>query len=215
MFTFKDHLIMEATMDPKQVLNRGLDKMLKMDAPMPDDKDGEKYAKGDKRVLDMFDIVEALEVVRKMFEDAEKTFKTTVETGRGDVDLSKGHRQGEKQMNILRDVKDAVQSYFMAGKSEKEGLLNRRRYRALVTLVLDPLVNTFKGKEPEEIFKTYNSVIDNAIKYVHDSDIVSHPDDAYVARQQIAREVKKAADVRKAVDGIMKLRQKAKKKSKK
>ncbi len=94
----------------------------------------------------------------------------------------------------------------MTGGDDKEGMLKRRKYRALLMLVLDPLVDLFKGREPQEVFDGYNGVIDDAINHIHRSDIVSHPDDAFVARKQIAREVRKAADVRKAVAGVMKLR---------
>lgn len=218
MYSFKDHLILEATVaskDMKQVLRRGLEKVMRMDAPPSDDKEGlEKYAK-DRRVIDAFDLIEALEVVRKMFEQAESTFKNKVQTDRGEVDTSKGHRQGEKQFDILKDVKGAIESYFLSGKSETEGMLKKRKYRALVVLVLDPLVNMFKGMDPQQIFNQYDEVINDAIRFVKDSDIVAHPDDAFVVRRQIAQEVKRASDVKKAVDGIMKLRKKASKKKKK
>lgn len=214
MQTFKEYLITEATDDPRAVVKRGLEKMMRMDAPASDSKeDMEKHAK-DRRVVDSFDMIEALEVVRKMFDEAKKTYTQKVQTDRGEVDTSKGHRRGEKTFDFLKDVKGAIESYYMAGRTEVEGTLKKRKYRALVMLVLNPLVNTFKDKSPEEVFNTYNDVIDNMIKFVKDSEIVPTADDAFVARKAVQREVRQAQNVKKAVDGIMKLRKKSQKKDK-
>jgi hypothetical protein len=201
MITFTEHLILESTAsDPKQLIRSNLNKIMRLDT-------------GGKRDLDAFDLIEALEVLRKMFAQAVKTSQTTVVTDRGDeVDLSNGHRKGEDKFDMVADVKGAVESYFMDGKTETESMLNRRKYRALVTLILKPIANSFRGMSHEEIAETYNNRIDQLIEYIKDSNIVASSSEADVAKEAIARSVRQATQVQKAADAIMKLRKKAKKK---
>lgn len=214
MITFKQFLITEATEtaekqekkvtrqeimnDAKRVLKTGVNRLLRLDHPQRGE-DEERHAG---RTVDAFDMLEAMEVMRKMFEDTKDL-------------VGKKMRQGDTGFNYRADIKEAIREYYLSGSSEKEGALNRRKYRALVMLLLEPMVDLFKGVPHEEALKLYDGVIDDTIRFIKNSDVVTSADDAFVQRRMIQKEVQKANQVRKAVDGIMALRNKSKKKRKK
>lgn len=211
MITFKEYLITEATgeqekaadvnvlsNDAKNILKTGVKRLLRLDHPQKGETD-ESHAK---RTVDAFDMIEAMEVMRKFFEDTKDLVGTKM-------------RKGDETFDYRKDVKDAIQEYYLKGSTEVEGALNRRKYRALVMLLLDPMVDMFKGVSHEEALKHYDQVIDNTIRYINNSDVVTSADDAFVQRRLIQKEVQKANQVRKAVKGIMALRNKSKKKKSK
>jgi len=205
MITFKEFLITEAngemdntagvqelSNDAKNVLKTGVNRLLRLDHPQQ----GEAPEQHAGRTVDAFDMIEAMEVMRKFFEDTEELSGVKM-------------RRGDEDFDYRQDIKDAIKEYYLQGSSDKEGALNRRKYRALVMLLLEPMVDVFKGVPHEQALEMYNDVIDNVIQYIKTSDIVTHADDAFVQRRLIQKEVERRNQVSKAVDGIMALRKKA------
>lgn len=194
MITFKEYLINEAddeqehaaAANPSELVNKarnviktGVQRLLRLNHP---------EGRDPSREVDAFDIIEALEVVRKMLEDTD---------GMSDTE------------GYIEEVKKDIAEFYLSGATEKESALNRRKYRYLVSVLLDPLVEIFEGVTHEEMLGMYNKVVDDAIRFVKNSDVVTSADDAFVTRRLIAKEVQRRNRVTKTVDGIDALRKKA------
>lgn len=207
MVTFKEFLINEADMDQEEastanasqlsnearnLLKTGVRRLLRLDHPQQ----GETEKSHAGRTADAFDILEALEVIRKFFEDTEDM-------------MGKKFRKGDEGFDYVSEIKKDIEEFYLSGATEKEGALNRRKYRVLVNLLLDPIVDLFRDVPHEEALKLYDGVIDNTIRYVKNSDVVANADDAFVTRRLIQKEVQRRNRVTKTVDGIHALRQKA------
>jgi len=213
MTTFKEYLIAEADTDTEQeasasasqvtnemrkILRQGVNRLLKLDHPQK----GEDVESHGKRTVDAYDMIESMEVLRKFFEDTKDMVGVAM-------------RKGDKTFDYVDDIKEAVNEYYLRGASEKEGALNRRKYRALVMLLLEPMIDLFKDVSHEDALEMYDHVLDQTIRFIKNSDVVTSADDAFVQRRLIQKEVQRRNRVAKAVDGIMRLRKKAAKRKKK
>ena len=215
MKTFKEYLIAEATEDDtsqeeasianasktvndmRKILRQGVNRLLKLDHPQQ----GEDLDRHASRTVDAYDMLESMEVLRKFFEETKDLVGVKM-------------RRGDTTFDYVDDIKLALQSYYLKGATEKAGALSRRKYRALVMLLLDPIVDLFKKISHDDALAMYDNVIDQTIRFIKNSDIVTSADDAFVQRRLIAKEVQRRNRVAKAVVGIIKLRKKAKGKKK-
>lgn len=179
----------------RDVVKTGVNRLLKMDHPQKGESD-EQHAK---RSVDAYDIIEAMEVLRKFFGDTEDA-------------VGMKARQGDKEFNYLKEIRDMVDEYYLRGDTEVKGALNRRKYRAMIQVLVNPMLDLFRFMTHEEALKNYNDVLDGVIQYVKNSDVVASADDAFVQRRLIQKEVQRSNKVARAVDGIMALRNKKRKK---
>lgn len=175
--------------DAQHVLKTGVTRLLKMDHPQKGETD-EQHAK---RSVDAFDIMEAIEVLRKFFEDTKDAVGTKM-------------RRGDADFDYLREIRNMVNEYYLQGSTEKEGALQRRKYRAMVQVLIEPMLDLFKGVPHQKALDVYDSVLDSVIRYVKNSDVITHADDAFVQRRLIQKEVQRNNKVTRTVDGIMALR---------
>ena len=199
--TFKEFLIEDANPEAQNVrtiLRTGINKMLRMSSLQgKTDKEREASAR---KVLDAFDIIEALEIVRDAFKDTEDMVKAKARKG--------------KDFDFIKDVKKTVQEFFMktSHMDEKDKALARRRYGALYHLVLEPLIDTFKGYSHEDALNSVDHTIKSAINYVKSSDVLADAEDALKIGREVRREIAKKQNVRNIAQAIAKMRVKKKKK---
>lgn len=212
MFTFKQFLLTEdnndeadnqsvnaskLSKDAQKVLKTGVSRLLKMDHPQK----GETEEQHSKRAVDAYDLIEAVEVVRKFFEDTKDAVGVKM-------------RHGDKDFDYLKEIRNMVDEYYLQGETDKEGALNRRKYRAMVQVLIQPMLDLFRGVSHEKALDVYDDVLDSVVRFVKNSDVVSSADDAFVQRRMIQKEVQRSNKVSRAVDGIMALRRGKKRKSK-
>lgn len=196
--TFKEFLIEEGNPEAqnvRKVLRDGVNKMLKMSAlrgHTPEEK--LRSAKG---ILDAFDIIEALEIVRDAFDDT--------------ADMMGKGRKG-KDFDFITDVKKAVQEYFLKTSvaNEKDKALARRRHGALYNLVLEPLIDMFKQYDHKSALNSVPHTIEAAIRYVKSSDIVADADEAVKIGREVHKEIQRKHATRAAAKAIAAMRTKKK-----
>jgi hypothetical protein len=166
----------------------------------------------EKTGVDAFDIINAFEILEKHFDEAKKTATEKVQTDRGEVDTSKGHRRGEKEFNVTKDVIGAVESFFMGGPSDKDAAGNKRKYRLFVTMVLKPFIRSFDGMSHEEVFRTYKGAIDDMINFTRMHDENVSPDDAKMAMRSLKNLARNENKIQSIAQKIAKMRKSKKSK---
>ena len=78
-------------------------------------------------------------------------------------------------------------------------------------LMLNPLVDLFQHVSHGETLERYDEVVNKAIQQIVDNERDATPDDAFVVRSVIRKEVTRRNKIQAAVDGIMRLRRRKKK----
>ncbi len=179
-------------------VSRGVNWLLRLDFPSDTSDLGLKRHFG--KTVDALEIIDALEVVRTMFDETR-----TVE---GPI------YRGEKEFDFIHDMKQAVEGYFLAGEDQKDGALRRRKYRSLVALLINPLIDEFQRLSHEEALNAYDDAIDSTITEIVECEQDATADDAFVVQHVIAREVARRNKVQAAVDGITRLRRRKRRRKK-
>ena len=110
-------------------ISRGINWLLRLDFPSDSSELGLKRHYG--KTVDALEIIDALEVLRTLFDDT----RTVV----GPI------YRGEKEFDFIHDLKQAIDGHFLAGEDVKSSALCRRKYRSLVALLLNPIVDTFQN----------------------------------------------------------------------
>jgi len=248
-FTFKQYLVESAVDDtnPKahnvsSILRQGIRRMQRL-MHLPSDAKKRKFAM--KRIIDDFDLLEALDMVRHFFHETEDMVGKPLQ--RAEDAKGKKLRNQPTEFNFIKDVKAALKDYYfhfnepipraqglgyygetlpgshastskraedyMADAESKK--LNKIKYKRLYDQVLEPIVDMFKDYSHQDALISIDHVIDNAKKYVINSDVLGSEDDARVARKQIEQDVKRRRNkrrVRRDAEAIAKLRRKSLKK---
>ena len=171
-------------------VSRGINWLLRLDFPSDTSEIGLKRHAG--KTVDALEMIDALEVLRIMFDETRR--------------VEGPMYRGEKEFDFVHDLKQAVDAYFLVGEDEKASALRRRKYRSLVALLLNPLIDGFQNLSHEEALNAYQSIIDGAISEITECDHDSAADDAFVVQHLIAKEVARRNRVQTQVDGIMRLR---------
>lgn len=176
-------------------VSRGISWLLRLDYPSDTSELGLKRHSG--KTVNAFEMIDALEVLRTLISDTKC--------------VSKPMYRGEKEFDFVHDIKQAIEAYFLSarrlfGEQEKDGALRRRKCRSMVHLMLNPIVESFHNMSHEEALEVYDAVIDQAISDIIECDHDAAADDAFVVQHLIAKEVARKNRVQAAVDGIMRLR---------
>lgn len=171
-------------------VSRGINWLLRLDYPSDTSEVGLNRHYG--KTVDALEMIDALECLRTMFNDVRRV--------QGPM------YRGEKEFDFVHDLKQSVEGYFLVGEDMKDGALRRRKYRSMVHLLLNPLIDSFHNLSHEEAMDAYDAVIDDAINQIIDCDHDSAADDAFVVQHLIAKEVARRNRVQATVDGILRLR---------
>ncbi len=182
----------------------GIDQLLRLDFPIGNTELDIKRHTG--RTVDALEMIDALEATRHFFEDTRGMFVKG---------KSIPMYRGEKEFDFIHDIKSAIEGYFLVGEDDKQSALCRRKYRSMVFLMLNPIVDLFQRSTHEEMLTQYNDPIDRAIAHIINNDIDASPDDAFVVRHIIAKTVAKRNKIQATVDGIMRLRRRKKRRKSK
>lgn len=185
------------------VMTRGIDQLLRLDFPVGTDLDIRHHTD---RTVDALEMVDALKTIRHFFEDT-----------RGMLVDGKSipMYRGESEFDFIHDIKLAIKGFFLVGEDDKQSALRRRKYRSMVFLMLNPLVDLFQRSTHEEMLAQYGETVDLAIAHILDSNINATADDAFVVRHIIQKEVAKRNKIQATVDGIMRLRRRKKRRKSK
>lgn len=179
-----------------QAVTRGIDRLLRLDYPQSKSEVDLRNHYG--RLADSFEMIDALEYMRTFFEDS------------ADM-LGRPMYRGERTFDFIHDIKKYIEAIFLVGEDMKQSALLRRKNRSMVVLMLNPLVDLFQYKTHEETLELYDDIIDNCIQHIVESDIDATPDDAFVVRSVIQKEIARRNKTQATVDGIMRLRRRKKK----
>jgi hypothetical protein len=174
---------------------RGIDRLLRLDYPSDTSELGLKRHYG--KTVNALEMIDALEVLRSMFNDTRR--------------IEKPMYRGEKEFDFVHDLKQAIQSYFfesrrLFGEDEKAGILRKRKNRSMVSLLLVPIVHEFQNSTHEEALKAYDALIDDAIATINEHEKDASADDAFVIQHVISNDVARRNRTQAAVDGILRLR---------
>ena len=172
------------------VVSRGINWLLRLDYASDTSELGLNRHYG--KTVDALEILDALEVLRTMFDET-RTVKGPM-------------YRGEKEFDFVYDLKQAVENHFLAGEDQKEGALRKRKYRSLVALLLNPIIDQFQTTSHEDALNAYDAAIDGAIEEVIGCEHNATADDAFVVQHVIANEVTRRNKIQASVDGIMRLR---------
>jgi len=181
-------------------VTRGIDRLLRLDFPASTSEI--ELKRHDGRTVNALEMVEALKVMYRLFSDTSET-------------IGKPMYRGESDFDFTDDIKRGINQYFLVGEDEKHSALRRRKNRTMVVLMLNPLVDLFHHHTHEDMLEQYTGVIDDAIQHIFDSDIEPTADDAFVVRAVITKEIAKRNRIQSAVDGIMRMRRRKKKRKSK
>lgn len=181
-------------------VTRGIDRLLRLDYAIDRSEFGIRQHEG--RTVDVLEMLDSLEVLREFFELTRDM-------------VGKPMYRGEKEFDYIHDIKESIKGFYFAGDSEKQVALNKRKYNGLLVLLLNPIIDYFNRFSHEEALENYNSVIDDAIEHIKNSDITPSADDAFVVRALITKEVQRRNRVNTAVEGIMRLRRRKRSRLKK
>ena len=177
-------------------VTRGIDQLLRLDCPLSDSEIDLK--RHESSTVDAFEMINALEAMRTFFEDS------------ADM-IGKPMYRGERDFDFIHDIKKYVEAVFLVGEDDKQSALLRRKNRSMVVLMLNPLVDLFQHVSHEETLERYDEVVNKAIQQIVDNERDATPDDAFVVRSVIRKEVTRRNKIQAAVDGIMRLRRRKKK----
>lgn len=180
-------------------VSRGINWLLRLDYPSDTSELGLNRHYG--KTVDALEMIDALEVLRTMFNETSTVVGPMY--------------RGEKEFDFIHDLKQAVEGYFFVGEDQKDGALRKRKYRSIVALLLNPLIDEFQNVSHQDALMAYNDVINDAISEIVDNDHDSSPDDAFVVQHLIAKEVARRQRVQATVDGIMRLRRRKRQRKKK
>ena len=185
------------------VVTKGIDQLLRLDFPVGTELDIKHHTS---RTVDSLEMIDALKTIRHFFEDT-----------RGMLVDGKSipMYRGESEFDFIHDIKLAIKGFFLVGENDKHSALRRRKYRSMVFLMLNPLVDLFQRSTHEEMLAQYGETVDLAITHILDSNITASADDAFVVRHVIQKEVAKRNKIQAAVDGIMRLRRRKKRRKSK
>jgi hypothetical protein len=181
-------------------VSRSINWLLRLDYTSDISEHGLKQHYG--RTVDAFEMIDALEILRVLFEDTRRCVGAPM-------------YRGEKEFDFIHDLKLAVNDHFLVGEDDKDSALRRRKNRSLVVLMLNPIIDQFQNSSHEEALESYNEVIDDAISQIFECDSNPSVDDALIVRRMIQKEVARRNRVQEAVDGIMRLRRRKRRKKKK
>ena len=151
----------------------------------------------EKRTVDVFELFDALEVVRLLVKS------TSGETG--------PTYQNEIAFDFIHDFKKGLSAYFLEGVDQKETGRLTRKNQMMYHMVLAPIVHVLFSKTHEEAINDIDEIIDNLIEYIYEHDIDSSKQDVLVVRHLISKEVAERLKVAEQVDGIMRARNRKKK----
>lgn len=171
-------------------VSRGINWLLRLDYPSDTSELGLKRHYG--KTVDALEMIDALECLRIMFNDVRR--------------VPGPMYRGEKEFDFVHDIKLAVEAYYLVGRDDKDSALRRRKYRSMVHLMLNPLIDSFHSLSHEEAMEAYDEIINDAINEIIECDHDSAADDAYVVQHLIAKEVARRNRVQATVDGILRLR---------
>lgn len=176
---------------------RNVDRLLLLDNPRSDSEaHQQQYLRGNKHA-DVFDILEALKVLKLMFAFAEQTSRDSV----GNIALNLPHYKGDKTYNVAKDVIRDIRAYFLHDRDHKRSFLKNCKNANLVTLLLEPIVLLLAGQDHKYIFDNYNSIIDDVTNY-----IVTHDKESKITYDELMQQITQQIKIKKAVAGIMALR---------
>lgn len=181
-------------------VTRGIDRLLRLDFPLGNsEKDLEFH---EKRTVNAFEMVDALEVMRNFFKDTRDM-------------LGKPIYRGERDFDFIHDIKEYITSYFLVGEDANQSIRRRAKNRSMVVLLLNPIVDIFQYKSHEETLNEYDNIINVTIDSIVNNNVTATADDAFVIRRVIQKEIEKRNRIQAAVDGIMRLRRRKKRRKKK
>lgn len=179
-------------------VSRGIDQLLRLDFPLSESEiDTRRHASS---TVDTFEMIDALETMRTLFRDT------------ADM-IGKPMYKGEREFDFIHDLKTYIEAVFLVGEDAKQSALLRRKNRSMVVLMLNPLVDQFHRSSHEEMLERYNDAIDEAVLRINENDRDASADDAFVVRRVIQKTVERKNRVQAAVDGILRLRRRKKKKT--
>lgn len=163
-------------MTPSQIVSDGIRKFVRLTA-LASDPNQSKW------VRDELDLTEALEVTIYFFHETKAMI---------DKKMYKG-----QNFDFVEDVKRNVEEYLLSGREKEDVALSRRKNLAMYHLIVEPVIDLFKGMEHEKVLKIVDGVIENVLKELNTVDVKSHFDDALVARAQVAQMIRDRSARRK------------------
>lgn len=148
-----------------------------------------------------FQIIDGFRLLREKFHDTENM-------------IGKGNMYQNTPYNYLSDIKTEVHAFYLCDSDPNKDRAKRKVFNALYWLVLVPTIDIFRDYSHEDALHSIDTVIDSAINYVKESDVVSNEDDAFIARVLLGRALEKRLAIRNIASKIFKMRSKKKKRKK-
>ncbi len=150
--------------------------------------------------IDVTDIVDGFRLVRETFHDTKRMIGNQV--------------YQKTDYSFLHDIRQGVREFYFGDPDDQENRKNHKTYNALYWLVLVPTINIFRGYSHEDALISIDMVIRSAIRFTKESDDIYDPDNAFVARVSIARDLEKRQVIAHKVAAILEMRNKKKKRKK-
>lgn len=163
-------------MTPNQAVSDGIRKFVRLTA-LRSDPNQIKW------VRDELDLTEALEVTNYFFHETKAML---------DKKMYKG-----QVFDFVEDVKRNVEEYLLSGREKEDVALSRKKNLAMYHLIVEPVIDLFKGIEHKQVLKVVDSVIEHVIHELYTVEVNSHFDDAIVARAQVAQMIHERSARRK------------------
>lgn len=150
--------------------------------------------------IDVTDVVDGFKLVRETFYDTKRMIGNQI--------------YQKTDYSFLHDIRQGVKEFYFGNPDDRENRKNHKMYNALYWLVLVPTINIFREYSHEDALTSIDMVIHSAIQFTKESDNVYDPDNAFVARVSIARDLEKRQVIAYQVATILKMRNKKKKRKK-
>jgi hypothetical protein len=151
-----------------------------------------------KWVRDEYDLAEALDVARIKFHETERMMGKKMYKGQA--------------FDPIEDVKREMEEFLFTARQQNENLLMKKKNLVMYHLVVEPVIDLFKGKEHKQMLEEIDDVVKQVIDLLYTMPVHTHYDDALVAREQVRQMVREREERRKAE---VQSRKRGKRKSKK
>lgn len=151
-----------------------------------------------KWVRDEYDLVEALDVARIKFHETKRMMGTKMYKG--------------QQFDPIEDVKRETEEFLFTTRHQSENLLMRKKNLVMYHLVVEPVIELFRGKDHSQMLIEIDDTIKQVIDLLYTMPVRTHYDDALVAREQVRQMVREREERRKAE---LQLRKRGKRRAKK
>lgn len=136
-----------------------------------------------KWIRDEQDLTQALDIVKTLFHETERM---------------KGKKMYQGQpFDPIEDVKRGIEEYLLGAREYNEIPLQRKRNLTMYYLVVEPIIESFKGLSHQEMLEKVDGRIEEIVNQLMTMPVRSHYDDAIVAKEQIRQFVRDRDELRK------------------